>query len=124
MSPCESATIQRQHREVVTIKFISLNESKPEVLEEVVIVDRDDPVVEEIAGRYASRGMFPFDKGLRSLAPPQCLAAALEDDGHAIILIPEGADLAKVESLLRRSGLKRVASEELISNRPRKFLIV
>lgn len=54
-------------------------------LKEVIIVDLDNPAVEEIAERHVDRGMFPFDKGLRSVAPPQCLAAARDDDGYAFI---------------------------------------
>jgi hypothetical protein len=54
-------------------------------LKEVIIVDLDNPAVEEITERHVDRGMFPFDKGLRSFAPPQCLAAARDDDGYAFI---------------------------------------
>ena len=43
-----------------TIQFISLDGSRPEVVEEVVISDAADPVVEAVAGQYASRSTGNF----------------------------------------------------------------
>ena len=107
-----------------TIQFISLGGSRPEVVEEMVISTTTDPVVEAVAGRYASRGMFLFNRQLRSVAPPQCLEVALEDEERAVFVIPETRSTFSAASLLESSGLKRPASEEMISNRPRKMYIV
>ena len=94
------------------------------MVEEVVISFTTDPVVEAVTGRYASRGIFLFNRQLRSVAPPQCLEVALEDEERAVFVIPETRSTFSAASLLESSGLKRLASEEMISNRPRKIYIV
>ena len=104
-----------------TIQSISLSGSRPEVVEEVVISDTTDPFVEAVAGRYASRGMFLCNRQLRSVAPPQCLEVALEDEERAVFVIPDARSIFSAASLLQSSGLKRAASEEMISTRPRNI---
>ena len=124
MTPEARAPALDQPLDRSTIQFISLGGTRPEVVEEVVISDAADPIVEAVAGRYASRGMFLFDRQLRSMAPPQCLEAALEDEERAIFVIPENRSTHSAASLLESSGLKRPASEEMISNRPRKMYLI
>ena len=71
MTPQAGSSALNPPLDYSTIQFISLGGSRPEVVEEVVISSTTDPVVEAVAGRYASRGMFLFNRQLRSVVPPQ-----------------------------------------------------
>lgn len=90
------------------------------------MADINDTEVNALAASYNSEGIVTMNTNLRSLAPSQCLQAALEDEDHTIILISneELNDNALSELKQQAKTLKRAASDELIDqNRPRKIHI-
>jgi len=111
--------VQQDYREATLVQFILLTRAERSVVEEIIVIEGADPVIEQVAGRYASRGFGLFDTSFRSLAPSQCLRAAL--GSKTVILIPP-KELHET-LIAQRPNLKRHADEEL-RGRPRKFLVV
>ena len=110
--------VQQDYREATLVQFILLTGVERSVVEEIIVIEGADPVVEQVAGRYASRGFGLFDISFRSLAPSQCLRAALMDSNRTVFLIPP-KELHET-LIAQRPNLKRHADEEL-RGRPRKF---
>jgi hypothetical protein len=112
--------VQQDYREATLIQFVLLTGVERSVVEEIVVIEGADPVVEQVAGRYASRGFGLFDTSFRSLAPSQCLRAALMDSNQTVLLIPP-KELHET-LIVQRPNRKRHADDEL-RGRPRKFLM-
>ena len=100
MTPEAGVTTLEQTLDDSTCQLISLGGPRPEVVEEVAISNAADPIVEAVAGRYASRGIFLVHRELRSVAPTKCLEAALEDEEQAVFLIAENRTVVSAESAL------------------------
>ena len=105
------------------IAFVLLEGDDQSTVERIPMDDHVQSVVEELVGRFAGRGYYPFDSNFRALALHQCVRAAMEEPDRTLLLVHEDEVRIQTFKALNSKSRKRRASEEL-STRPRKLHIV
>lgn len=104
------------------LRFISLAGPRPEIVERLKLPVTSEGRLEALAASYTSRGMFLYDRRMRSLPPQDYVNDAHLDENRAVFLIPGDRDITTAEATLNR-GLKRVG-DDIDSGRPRKMYVV